>query len=45
MAATARAAIQSDVLRAAAARAHGEHLAEFPYVCPIPAETRPPVAS
>ncbi|WP_172292849.1 amidohydrolase [Pseudoruegeria sp. HB172150] len=45
MAATARAAMTSDVLRAAAKKAHRDHLAEYPYTCPIPAETRPPVAA
>lgn len=45
MAATARATIQNDVLREAAKKAHAEHLAEFPYTCPIPEETRPPVAA
>ena len=45
MAATARAAIANDLLRAAAKQAHQQHLAEFPYACPIPASTRPPVAA
>jgi aminobenzoyl-glutamate utilization protein B len=45
MAATARAAILSDALRAAATRAHQAHLAAFPYHCPIPATTNPPIAA
>ena len=45
MAATARAAMLSDTLRAAARTAHQAHLAEFPYNCPIPATTRPPIAA
>ena len=45
MAATARAAFCDDTLRSAAEKAHGDHLAETPYACPIPAETRPPVAA
>ena len=45
MAATARAALLDDRLRAAARKAHQDHLAAFPYACPIPAETRPPIAA
>ncbi|CTQ32743.1 M20 family metallopeptidase [Jannaschia rubra] len=45
MAATARAAIRDERLRAAAKKAHAEHLAEHPYACPIPAETKPPIAA
>ncbi|MDD9707756.1 M20 family metallopeptidase [Seohaeicola sp. SP36] len=45
MAATARAAILSETLRAAARKAHQEHLAEFPYACPIPVTTKPPIAA
>ena len=45
MAATARAAILNNVLRAAAKKAHAEHLAEYPYACPIPNDIRPPVAA
>jgi aminobenzoyl-glutamate utilization protein B len=45
MAATARAALLDDRLRAAAKKAHQDHLAAFPYACPIPAETRPPIAA
>ena len=44
MAATGRAAILNDVLRAAAKKAHVEHLAAYPYACPIPDDIRPPVA-
>ena len=43
MAATARAMILSDELRALAKKAHAEHLATFPYECPIPADVNPPV--
>ena len=43
MAATARAMILSDELRASAKKAHAEHLATFPYECPIPADVHPPV--
>ncbi|TYB83916.1 M20 family metallopeptidase [Oceaniovalibus sp. ACAM 378] len=45
MAATARAVIANDVLRSNARKVHAEYLAEFPYTCPIPADTRPPVAA
>jgi aminobenzoyl-glutamate utilization protein B len=45
MAATARQAIVSDVLRAAAKKAHARHLADSPYVCPIPPEAHPPIAA
>ena len=45
MAATARAAILSPTLRDAATKAHQEHLAAFPYHCPIPATTKPPIAA
>jgi aminobenzoyl-glutamate utilization protein B len=45
MAATARATILSDELRTAAKKAHAEHLATFPYACPIPADVHPPVAA
>jgi aminobenzoyl-glutamate utilization protein B len=45
MAATARAAILSQTLRDAAKKAHEEHLAAFPYNCPIPATTKPPIAA
>ena len=45
MAATARAMILSDELRTAAKKAHAEHLAIFPYACPIPADVHPPVAA
>jgi aminobenzoyl-glutamate utilization protein B len=45
MAATARAMILSDELRTAAKKAHAEHLATFPYACPIPADVHPPVAA
>jgi len=43
MAATARAMILSDELRTSAKKAHAEHLATFPYKCPIPADVHPPV--
>lgn len=45
MAATARATILSNELRTAAKKAHAEHLATFPYACPIPADVHPPVAA
>ena len=45
MAATARAMILSDELRTAAKKAHAEHLATFPYECPIPADVHPPVVA
>ena len=45
MAATARAMILSDELCTAAKKAHGEHLAIFPYECPIPADVHPPVVA
>ncbi|WP_340110069.1 M20 family metallopeptidase [Pikeienuella sp. HZG-20] len=45
MAATARRALRDDRLRAAARKAHAEHLKEFPYACPIPPETKPPIAA
>lgn len=45
MAATARRAITDPGLRAAARKAHEAQLAVFPYVCPIPPETNPPVAA
>ena len=45
MAATARAMILSDELCAAAKKAHAEHLATFPYACPIPADVHPPVVA
>ncbi|RVT83293.1 amidohydrolase [Rhodobacteraceae bacterium CCMM004] len=45
MAATARSVIANEVLLANAKKVHAAHLAEFPYSCPIPAETRPPVAA
>ncbi|MDX5414208.1 MAG: M20 family metallopeptidase [Rhodobacterales bacterium] len=45
MAATARAAIVGETLRAEAKRAHRDHLAAFPYSCPIPATTKPPIAA
>jgi aminobenzoyl-glutamate utilization protein B len=45
MAATARAAILNPSLREAATKAHQEHLAAFPYNCPIPATTKPPIAA
>jgi aminobenzoyl-glutamate utilization protein B len=45
MAATVRATILSDELRTAAKKAHAEHLATFPYACPIPADVHPPVAA
>lgn len=45
MAATARRALTDDMLRAAAKKAHADHLSEFPYTCPIPAETKPPIAA
>ena len=43
MAATARRALTDPALIAAAKKAHESHLAEYPYTCPIPPETRPPV--
>ena len=43
MAATARDLLENPALRAAARRAHAEHLAETTYECPIPPETLPPV--
>jgi len=43
MATTAREAIRNDALRDAAKQAHEAHLAENPYTCPIPPETKPPV--
>ena len=43
MAATARAMILSNELRASAKKAHAEHLATFPYECPIPTDVHPPV--
>ena len=43
MAATARAAIRDGKLREAAKKAHAEHLADHPYSCPIPPETKPPI--
>ena len=45
MAATARATILNDELRTAAKKAHAEHLAIFPYACPIPADVHPPVVA
>ncbi len=45
MAATARAAFVSEALRTAARKAHQEHLAAFPYHCPIPVTTKPPIAA
>ena len=45
MAATARAMILSNELCAAAKKAHGEHLATFPYACPIPSDVHPPVVA
>lgn len=45
MAATARSAILNPSLRVAARKAHDAQLAIFPYKCPIPLETRPPVAA
>jgi aminobenzoyl-glutamate utilization protein B len=45
MAATARAMILNDELRTAAKKAHAEHLATFPYACPIPADVHPPVVA
>ena len=45
MAATARSAILNPSLRVAARKAHDAQLANFPYKCPIPLETRPPVAA
>jgi len=43
MAATACAAIRDEKLRDAAKQAHARHLADHPYSCPIPPETKPPV--
>ncbi|SDY70353.1 aminobenzoyl-glutamate utilization protein B [Citreimonas salinaria] len=43
MAATARAALLDGSLIAVAKQAHADHLAEYPYVCPIPAGTTPPI--
>lgn len=43
MAATAHAALTDPALIAAAKAAHAQHLADQPYACPIPAETRPPI--
>ena len=43
MAATARAALTDPALLAAAKQAHADHLADTPYVCPIPAGTNPPI--
>ncbi|MFN3278964.1 MAG: amidohydrolase [Paracoccus hibiscisoli] len=43
MAATAHAALTDPALIKAAKAAHAEHLADHPYACPIPAETRPPI--
>jgi len=37
--------ILNDELRTAAKKAHGEHLAIFPYECPIPADVHAPVAA
>ncbi|QDY70829.1 M20 family metallopeptidase [Qingshengfaniella alkalisoli] len=42
MASTARAALTNSKLIAQAKQAHSEHLADFPYSCPIPADTKPP---
>ncbi|WP_372802041.1 peptidase dimerization domain-containing protein [Paracoccus seriniphilus] len=43
MAATARAALVDPNLIASAKQALAEHLADYPYSCPIPPETTPPV--
>ena len=43
MAATAHAALTDPALIQAAKAAHADHLAQHPYRCPIPPETRPPV--
>ncbi|MBU2958442.1 M20 family metallopeptidase [Paracoccus sp. 1_MG-2023] len=43
MASTARAALIDPDLIARAKAAHREHLADFPYACPIPEGTNPPV--
>jgi aminobenzoyl-glutamate utilization protein B len=43
MAATARAALTDASLITAAKKAHAEHLATYPYACPIPPETTPPI--
>jgi len=43
MAATARAALTDASLIVAAKKAHAEHLATYPYACPIPPETTPPI--
>jgi len=43
MAGLARTLFADESLRRAAAEAHAAHLAETPYSCPIPPETRPPV--
>ena len=45
MAATARAAMTDDRLRAAARKAHEDFLRETPYANPIPPETMPPIAA
>lgn len=45
MAATARSVIANEALLARAKRVHDENLAEIPYTCPIPVDTRPPVAA
>ena len=45
MAATARTMILNDELRTAAKKVHAEHLATFPYECPIPADVYPPVVA
>lgn len=43
MAATARRAIEDDGLRKAAWAEHKAHLAKTPYVCPLPADVKPPI--
>lgn len=45
MAATARRLIEDPSLVKAAQAAHQEHLAETPYVCPIPDDVHPPVVA
>jgi aminobenzoyl-glutamate utilization protein B len=45
MASTARKALTDPALIKAAKEAHQEHLAEFPYACPIPPETTPPIGA
>ncbi|RJE79910.1 M20 family metallopeptidase [Paracoccus sp. JM45] len=45
MASTARKALTDPALIKAAKGAHREHLAEFPYSCPIPPETTPPIGA